>query len=104
MDCIRILKTKQFKHLKICILFRVSTGTLKFYNFKCQVSSFMCQVQLSCVKFMFHLDSTQTKFLDQNLIKERIKAMENHVKSHRANDFCDLDISMISQLQQTKGM
>ena len=33
----------------------------------CQVSSFMCQVQLSCVKFMFHLDSTQTKFLDEKL-------------------------------------
>ena len=36
----------------------------------CQVSSFMCEVQLSCVssstfmcvKFMFHLESTRTKF------------------------------------------
>ena len=31
----------------------------------CEVSSFMCQIQLSCVKFMFHFDSNQTKFLDQ---------------------------------------
>ena len=27
--------------------------------------SFMCQAQLSWVKFMFHFDSAQTKFLDQ---------------------------------------
>ena len=31
----------------------------------CPPSSFMSQVQLSCVKFMFRLDLTKTKFLDQ---------------------------------------
>ena len=33
----------------------------------CQVSSFMCQVQLSCVMFMFHFDSAQIKFWNQKL-------------------------------------
>ena len=49
------------------IKWSVVSGTVeiwKFENSVCQVSSFMYQVQLSCVKFMFHLDLTWTKFLD----------------------------------------
>ena len=37
-------------------------------NSMCQVSSFMCQVQLSCVKFMFNFNSNQTRFLDERLV------------------------------------
>ena len=49
----------------MCTQCTLSSSVLFLSSSMGQVSSFICQVQLSCVKFIFYLDLNQTKFLGQ---------------------------------------